>query len=275
MTAGVTNRRNWRLDHRVHRQGLLGAAVANNALWCDAVCRSHGYPGVFSARLWINVDHGLDFYPNAITLCPDVSAAEIAAVRDLSRRYAVKDSFALLDLVPDGFKLLFEAEWITRTPAPAEPGQPGLSWGTVTDAGELGRWEAAWAQGDTAGGPLFRPELLTDPRCAILACRRDGDLVAGIIAYTAARVTGISNLFGAGLGAGQLWASALQAVTALRPHLPIVGYEHGIDLTAARQAGCQALGPLRVWIREPAHVSVPGCTRTHGVGEPTPAVSAG
>jgi hypothetical protein len=237
----------------VHRQALLGAAVTNNALWCDAVCRSHGYPGVFSARLWINSDHGLDFYPNAITLCPDVSAAEIAPVRDLSRRYAVKDSFARLDLVPDGFKLLFGAEWIARTPA-AGPGQPGLSWGTVTDAGELGRWEAAWAQGEAAGGPLFRPELLTDPRCAILACRRDGDLIAGIIAYTAAGVTGISNLF----GAGQLWASALQAVTALRPHLPIVGYEHGTGLAVARRAGCQALGPLRVWARDPVHVSAPG-----------------
>ena len=242
----------------MHRQALLGAAVTNNALWCDAVCRSHGYRGVFSARLWINADHGLHLYPNAITLCPDVTAAEIAPVRDQSRSYAVKDSFALLDLVPDGFTLLFGAQWIARAPAPAGPGQPGLSWGTVTDADDLGRWEAAWAQGDSAGGPLFRPELLTDPRCAILACRRDGDLIAGIIAYTAAGVTGISNLFGAGVGARQLWASALQAVTALRPHLPIVGYEHGTGLAAARQAGCQALGPLRVWAREPVHVSAPG-----------------
>ena len=242
----------------MHRQELLGAAVANNALWCDAVCRSHGCPGVFSARLWINADHGLDFYPNAITLCPDVAAAEIAEVRDLSRRYAVKDSFALLDLVPDGFKLLFGAEWIARVPAPAEPGQPGLSWSTVTDARELGRWEAAWAQGDTARRPLFRPELLTDPRCAILADCRDGDLIAGVIAYTAAGVTGISNLFDAGLGAGHLWASALRAVTALRPHLSIVGYEHDVDLAVARQAGCQALGPLRIWTRDPVHVSAPG-----------------
>jgi hypothetical protein len=253
----VTTRRSWRLDHRVHRQALLGAAVTNNALWCDAVCRSHGYRGVFSARLWINADHGLDLYPNAITLCPDVAAAEIAPVRALSGRYAVKDSFALLDLVPDGFKLLFGAQWIARAPAPAAPGPPGLSWGTVTDAGELGRWEAAWARGEAATAPLFRPELLTDPRCAIVACRRDGDLIAGIIAYTAAGVTGISNLFGAGLGAAQLWASALQAVTTLRPQLPIVGYENGTGMAAARQAGCQALGPLRVWVRDPADVSAP------------------
>ena len=125
------------------------------------------------------------------------------------------------------------------------------SWDAATDAAELGRWETAWAQRDSADGPVFRPELLADPRCAILACRREGTLVAGVIAYTASGVTGISNLFSPGLPAGQLWTSALQAVAALQPDLPIVGYEHGADLAFARQAGCQALGPLRVWAHEP------------------------
>ena len=31
--------------------------------------------------------------------------------------------------------------------------------------------------------------------------------------------------------------------------LPLVGYERGTDLAAAQQAGCQVLGPLRVWAR--------------------------
>jgi hypothetical protein len=235
----------------VHGEELLRAAVANNALWCDAVCRSHGHYGTFSTRLWINVGHDLEFYPNVITLCREVTASETTLAP--SRRYAVKDSFARLDLAPDGLTLLFEAEWIGRAPAPAASGEPGLSWHAVTDARQLGLWEAAWAQRDSSRERLFRPELLADPRCAILACRRDGDLIAGIIAYAAAGVTGISNLFGAGLPAGQLWASALQAVAALRPHVPVVGYEHGAGLAAARQAGCQALGPLRVW----AHTSAP------------------
>jgi hypothetical protein len=65
-------------------------------------------------------------------------------------------------------------------------------------------------------------------------------------------VTGISNLFGAGLPAGQLWTSALQAVAAFRPHLPIVGYEHGTGPVSARRAGCQVLGLLRVWTRDRA-----------------------
>jgi hypothetical protein len=236
----------------VDREVLLGAAVANNALWCDAVCRSHGYPGVFSARLWISARHDLTFYPNVITLRPDVTAPETAPGRTRARRWAVKDSFARLDLTDQGLTLLFEAEWITRAPGPAAPGEPGPSWETVTDAREQGRWETAWAQGESSAAPLFGPELLADPRCAVLACRREGDVIAGIIAYAAAGVTGISNLFGTGLPAGQLWASALRAVAAVRPQLPIVGYEHGAGLAAARQAGCQSLGPLRVWARNPA-----------------------
>jgi hypothetical protein len=173
----------------------------------------------------------------------------MALPRDRSGRCAVKDSFARLDLAADGLTMLSEAEWIACAPAPAGPAEPGLSWDTVTDAGELGRWETAWAHGGNSAVPLFRPELLADPRCAILACRRDGDLVAGIIAYTAAGVTGISNLFGAGLPAGQLRASALHAVVVPGPHLPIVGYEHGVGLASACRAGCHALGPLRVWAR--------------------------
>ena len=236
----------------MHGEALLGAAVVNNALWCDAVCRSHGYPGVFSTRLWISARHDLEFYPNAVSLCPDVTAPEALAARALSRRYAVKDSFARLDLAAEGLTLLFEAEWIACRPGAAGAADPGLSWDRVTEAGELSAWERAWAQGDSAGRPLFRPELLADPRCAILACRREDTLIAGVITYSAGQVTGISNMFGAGLPAGQLWPSALQAVAARRPDLPIVGYEHGTDLASARQAGFRALGPLRVWAHDRA-----------------------
>jgi hypothetical protein len=92
---------------------------------------------------------------------------------------------------------------------------------SLTTAGWLGgRWHGPRAAALAAGCScrrLFRPQLLADPRCAILACHRDGDLVAGVIAYTAAGVTSISNLFGTKLPADQ-----------------------------------QALGRLRVWERQPA-----------------------
>lgn len=230
-------------------EALLHAAVTNNARWCDAVCRSHGYPGEFSDRVWISPRHCLPFYPNAITLGPDVTAVEATAGQDPSRPYSVKDSFARLDPAPGGLTPLFDADWIAFVPAPGGPLSGGdLSWDAVTDPGELARWEAAWADGADVTG-LFRPELLADPACAILACRRDGALVGGATTYTTDGVTGILNVFKSGIAGGPLWAGAVRAVAALRPGLPIVGYERGEDLAAARRAGFRVLGPLRVWAR--------------------------
>jgi len=223
-------------------EALLHAAVINNARWCDAVCRSHGYPGEFTDRVWMSTGHCLPFYPNAITLSPDVTAVEATAGQDPSRPYSVKDSFARLDLAPEGLTPLFDADWIALPPS---AGGEDSSWDAVIDPGELAQWEAVWAGGADVTG-LFRPELLADPRCAILARRRDGALIGGATAYTADGVTGISNVFKSG------FADAVRAVAALRPGLPIVGYERGEDLAAARQAGFRVLGPLRIWARRSA-----------------------
>ena len=238
---------------------LLRAAVANNAAWCDAVCRSHGYPGEFTARTWLSPRHDLPFYPNAITLGPDATAADTQAARDPGRAYGVKDSFARLDLAAEGLTPLFDADWVAWDPAlperlsPERPSVAGLRWQAVHETAGLARWEAAWAAGGDVTG-LFRPALLADPGCAIMGCYRDGALAGGAIAYTAAGVTGISNMFTASLPDGvpapaTLWRSALRAAAALRPGSPVVGYEHGENLAAAREAGGQVLGPLRVWTR--------------------------
>ena len=44
-------------------------------------------------------------------------------------------------------------------------------------------------------------------------------------------------------------ADPLLHAAVIRPGLPIVGYERGEDLAAARQAGFTVLGPLRIWAR--------------------------
>jgi hypothetical protein len=245
---------------------LLAAAVANNASWCDAVCRSHGYPGKFSPRLWTSTRHRLRFYPNAITLRPDVTAAEVlaAAATVPSLPFAVKDSFARLDLASAGFRLLAEGSWIVRDDgpdgpdgldAPDGPGEPpghSLSWERVTSPGELRDWETAWAGGSSSGdGPVFQPGLLSDPRCAILVCHREDAIVAGFILYAADGVAGISNVFSAGLPLDWQWGSIQPVVAAMQPHHPVVGYEEGDTLEAARRAGFHVPGTLRIWARPP------------------------
>ena len=263
----------------MHNDDLLGAAVVSNAAWCDAVCRSHGFPGTFSSRLWTSPQHSIRIYPHAITLSPQVTAPELG---NLPRSAGVKDSFSRLDLEPAGFEVLFQASWIMHDGAiaAAPDWDSDLTWDKITSTRELDAWQTAWAgedddsddDSDDSGddhGLLFRPELLADPRCAILACRTasatggaagsatggaagsatGGGIRGGAISYTANGVAGLSNVFSAGLPEARVWASVGPAVAALRPGLPIIGYEHGADLETARQAGFRALGPLRVWIR--------------------------
>ncbi|HEY7279908.1 MAG TPA: hypothetical protein VH594_28345 [Trebonia sp.] len=230
---------------------LLDAAVANNASWCDAVCRSHGYPGTFNSRLWASTGHRLRFYPNAITLHPGVTETEVLAAAGPSRPFAVKDSFARLDLALAGFRLLAEASWIAREDVPAGPPDDGLALEPVTSPGELGDWERTWADAGNGGSdvPVFQPGLLSDPRCVILACRREDTVIAGAVVYAADRAAGISNLFCAGLAPDRLWAGIQPTVASLRPHLPVVGYEGGASLKAAQRAGFHVLGTLRIWVR--------------------------
>lgn len=233
---------------------LLGAAVHNNALWCDAVCGSHGHPGAFGRRLWVSLGHDVPFYPHVITLTADADLSEIeteTGVEPAARPYAVKDSFARLDLTSAGLEPLLEGEWIVHSPTRSEPDDFDLRWTGVATAGELRRWERAWARDAPVDRPVFLPKLLDDARCAILSARGGGQLVAGVIAFAAADVIGLSNLWAGAslLSSWQLWTSAVRAAAARRPHLPVVGYEHGIELGTAQQAGARPLGPLRVWAR--------------------------
>ena len=45
-----------------------------------------------------------------------------------------------------------------------------------------------------------------------------------------------------------MFARAADAVAAIAPTLPLVGYEHGPTLEAALAAGFDPIGPLRVWL---------------------------
>ncbi|MBT2368217.1 hypothetical protein J7E88_23565 [Streptomyces sp. ISL-10] len=228
-------------------------AARNNAEWCEAMCRAHGRPGSFGAHAWTNTRRTPPLYPDAVTLTPEATAADVLAGIDASAASpgaSVKDSFARLDLAAAGFEVLFEAQWLYRPaglPAPAAP--EGLPWSPVTTAGELAEWATAWDGGQGLAG-LFRAELLADPTTTLLAARdRGGRVTAGVVLSTTVGAAGISNLFTLDDDLESAWAGCLSAVTSRWPRLPVVGYEGGDDLTAALRSGCEPAGPLRVWLR--------------------------
>ncbi len=61
---------------------------------------------------------------------------------------------------------------------------------------------------------------------------------------------GISNVFTDGAISSEIWQGCLTMASALFPGAPLVGYESGDALDAARTHGFETVGPLQVWRRD-------------------------
>jgi hypothetical protein len=223
------------------------AAAFNNAQWCDLVCRTHGAVTAFTAGAWVSETRSPPAYPDAVTLHRSVPADEVLTRIDTSAGCSVKDSFASLDLSGYGFQVLFDAEWIHR---PADGGGPrpgaALGWRVVEGVDELAAWASAHG-----GGAVFRPDLLDDPRVAVvfLPGDADGGVAAGAVGNRSGDVVGLSNLFAVSAESDAVWAGASAALSARFPGLPLVGYQRGANLAAAHGAGFGSVGALRVWLK--------------------------
>ncbi|MGA4955326.1 hypothetical protein [Streptomyces lavendulocolor] len=233
------------------------AAVRNNVQWCATMCRAHGLgSGTLGDRAWTHPLRTPPYYPDAVTLAPDAAPHDVLPGIDRSTPgCSVKDSYATLDLSGHGFTPLFEAHWIHRPSGAPAPRPPDTTpWQPVRSATALAAWEAARSGRAEPPGleppGLFRPALLTDPATTVLAARApDGSIVAGAVATRSAApgaargVVGVSNVFGT-----DPWPGCLAALTRRWPGTPVVGYEHGDDLTAALRHGFTTTGTLRVWV---------------------------
>lgn len=238
--------------------GLVISVAANNAAWCDAVCRAHGRPGEFSRSLWLNRAEVPAFYPNAVTLTPGDVALQLEEISrlDVPGRWGVKDSYAALDLAPQGFSELFTAQWIVLSrDVPGSASVSGARWLTIRDETTLAAWEAAWrgTPGEHRLDPahaIFRPALLDDPNTRLFAAYHGEALIAGAIAYQSAGVVSLSNTFLAEGASEALRMEMLAHVTAAFPGLLLVGYEHGDALATWCTLGFEPLGALRVWLKK-------------------------
>jgi hypothetical protein len=213
----------------------------------------------------------LPFYSNAITLSGSPRSPEqLRCVHDLLAAglqggWSVKDSFCALDLAALGFRVLFHASRIYRPGSLPKPGggTAGVRWARVERAVDLARWERAWdrerhARQDTH---IFLLALLAEDDHAVIAGHRGSEIVAGCIASRSADVVGMSNIFVPRQDAPLLRAECLAAVMDLAPGRPVVGYERGDELAAAKALGFEPVGPLRVWTRATAEAEEPSRPR--------------
>ena len=214
----------------------LVSAVCNNADWCDLVCRAHGIDTSVDRDVWAAHRRSPPLYPDAITLARSATADAVLRRLENGPGCSVKDSFASVALAGAGFRVLFEAEWIYRQPASATVDRLVWSPATAADAARL--WPG-----------LPWPPLLAEPALVALVARASDAIVAGVIANRSPGVAGLSNLVARDADPDEVWAGATGAVSAYFPGLPLVGYESGDDLDAARRAGFATIGPLRVWVK--------------------------
>lgn len=223
-------------------RGRTDAAVANNAELCDLVCGLHGVATARTQGFWMAQGRPPTWYPDAMSLRPDTSAASVATLIGERARCSVKDSYADLDLTDEGFDVLFTATWIYREPA-RRAAMP-TSWAVVESPDALAQWSAVHGSSGT-----FPAAVLADPSIRFLVARRDEQVVAGAIANRSADVVGLSNVFTTESDPAAAWSDVGAAVAACFPDVPVVGYEHGNDLRRAVATGFAETGELRVWLR--------------------------
>ncbi len=225
---------------------LVRRAAADNAAWCDLVCRSHGLDTALDADAWTSRRRTPPLYPDAVSLSPTAGSPGLLDRIDVSAGCSIKDSFATLELASSGFRVLFDAEWIVRSRA--APITTARRWEVVRDGGVFMRWERAW-RGDDGPADVLRADLLDHEPVTVLAARAKDGFAAGAILHRSEEVLGLSNIFGSG-DRDDVWAGCLALVDALAPGSVVVGYESGADLEVALNHGFEPAGPRRIWVHD-------------------------
>ena len=226
-------------------------AARNNALWCDAVARSHGVVTTTDADAWTAATRTPPYYPDAVTLSPTVGEYDVLARVDDSDGCSVKDSWSRLDLSMEDFARLVVGEWVWLDPsvrlAPAGP-----TWRRVGTASDMAAWVRAWAS-DPEAEAILRPSLLEVPGVHVLAAHASDSpaspVVAGAVVNVTGAVAGLGNVFTHDGDDERAWAAAAAAARTITNGIPLVGWEAGAGVDAAVAAGCERLGPLSVWLK--------------------------
>jgi hypothetical protein len=63
---------------------LIRVAAQNNAEWCDAFSRTHGIVGQFGAGRWFSPVRTPRYYPDAVTLLPEITIEQVLSGIDAS-----------------------------------------------------------------------------------------------------------------------------------------------------------------------------------------------
>jgi hypothetical protein len=225
-------------------KSLVELAARDNAHVYQRVCGAHGCETLVKESHLICLGQPPRFFSQAVALQPGVG--EVIA-KEVSGGF--KDSF--FDIEPDCevYEQLFEASWIHLSSR--EPSGLVLEWRQAQNPDQLDEWESGWAEGDdeAAHHPRQFPfSLLEVGDFAFHSAWQGGEMVAGLIFNRSESVVGCSNLWVKAGWLEAVWRDLPSYAAHTHPGIDVVGYERGVDLEFALQAGFEVIGPLRVWV---------------------------
>ncbi|MDQ0877502.1 hypothetical protein QFZ77_006161 [Paenibacillus sp. V4I3] len=218
----------------------VDTAVLNNIVWCGVICELHGLTQTSSERVWGLLSKAPELYPDIITFSRHATSEEVKDFIGNREIFSIKDSFANLNMVPFGFKVLFEAKWIYHAPV-TDVNYVQTGWGVVSSEKDLAKWTFA-----SELQKVIKPKLLDQKDVKIFMQEINGE-ISGFIANLSANAVGITNVFSNSNKI--IWSDVVPIVSTYFPGIPMVGYENGDDLTSALLSGWTTIGPLRVWIK--------------------------
>ena len=230
LEENLTNSEPPRVDPRLRR------AVDANVGWYEDLCAMHAVPTTLDPGLWRSIGRPPPLHSDIVVVEPEVSTEQVTELVGDRMPYGCKDSFATVDLSAVGFNILFSASWIHLEAGAAPESAQSKGWVTIVDASQLVAWNSL--HGTTE---VLLPALLQHGHFRVLALYADQRIVAGAVARLSSGVVDVSNVF-AVPGHHLDWPSLATAIQAIFPSRPIVGYERGGSLDAARKAGFVGVG---------------------------------
>ncbi len=219
----------------------LQKAVSASRNWYDDIFAVHRIATDSDGALWWAESAAPRWHSVVKTLVPTTDPSEVLVRMERHEHGSVADAFALLDLTTYGFEPLFTATWLHHD-AVATPAMP-TGWDRVLDDEVMARWNH---HHDTVG--VLPTDLWAHPRFTVLARSEGADLTGGAILHDAESVVGLSNTWSSD-GAPTDPRVLLRIAAAVSPGRAIVDYAAGADLEAMLDAGFDALGPHRIWVR--------------------------
>ncbi|MCG9651075.1 phosphoenolpyruvate synthase [Vibrio brasiliensis] len=222
----------------------LNQAINNNLIWCQTVAKLHQINGEQRQAYWQASATMPTFFPNLVTLKPQLTSEAIIADLPKQGTFFIKDSFAQLDLESAQFIKLFDAMWYCASQlANLTKSDTETKVTAVTDAESLKQWEQLW-RGEESFEPVYPEVFLDDSAIGFLFAEND-DKLAGISYFFNGQSVGIYNLW----GEQTLFAELIAYISTLYPETPIVGYGDEDELCQLQPLGFEPLAPLSVWGR--------------------------